>query len=109
MVAGPTFDVERTSLSGGTVGVERVAIGRLIILVAGKLAACAHADDASAWLYAFAARRTVGIERTRHRREGRQQECQSGQPASSADRCHGSSDPSRMKHQCTSSTPTWPW
>lgn len=56
MIAGTAFNVERTSFSGSTIGVERIAVGYLVVLVAGKLPAGAHAENASARLDAFAAR-----------------------------------------------------
>ena len=63
MAAGSTFDIERAGFSGGTIGVERIAIRLLIILVARKLPACTHADHLPARPNTFAARRAVGIER----------------------------------------------
>jgi hypothetical protein len=65
VIAWAALDVERTGLPGGTIGVKRIAVGRFVILVAGKLAAGAYADNTPCRFDAFAARRAVRIERTR--------------------------------------------
>lgn len=90
MVAGATLDVERTGLSSGAVGVKRVAIRYPVILIAWKLTAGTHANDAPAWFETFAAGRAVGIKRTCHRVDGGKEQYQSCKPAFPGDHVHPS-------------------
>lgn len=95
MIAGPTFDVERTRLPGGTVGIKRVVIRDSIVSIAGKLTAGTHANDTTAWFETLATGRTVGIERTCHGLEARKEQCQSCKAAFPDDHVNHSLDLSR--------------
>jgi hypothetical protein len=66
MIPRSAFYIERTGLPSGAVRIERINIGDFIVLVAGKLAPCAHAYDTPARFDAFAARRAISVERARH-------------------------------------------
>jgi len=76
MVTRAAFDVERTGFSRGAIGVKRIAVRLLIVLVARKLTAHAHANDVPARFDAFTARRAIGIERTRHALHAGKRQCQ---------------------------------
>lgn len=66
MAAGATLHIKRAGVSSGAIGVKWIAIGHFIVSVAWKLAAYTHANDTPAWLDAFAAGQTIGIEGACH-------------------------------------------
>jgi hypothetical protein len=56
-----TFDIKRACFARGPIRVEWIAIGLLVVFIAGEIPARANADDLTAGLYAFATRRAVGV------------------------------------------------
>jgi hypothetical protein len=89
MVAGTTFNIELAGFSGAAIGVKRIAVRLLVVFIAGKLAAGAHAIDPPAWLDAFAARRAVGIECACHGLRAGKRQCQCHEPIFRVDYLHG--------------------
>jgi hypothetical protein len=90
MIARTAFDIERTRISSGSIGVKRILVRRLIVFVAGKVAPGTYANDFPARPDAFAARRTIGIKRACYGLCARKHQCQSNKPIFHAELLHES-------------------
>ena len=101
LTALAAFDVKRTGFSCSPIGIKRIAVGFLIISIARKLAARTHTDDPSCRLDAFAARRTVGVERAGHGLRVRKHANQSKKSKSRKKLSHAS--PARWRNGCENS------